>query len=81
MWALVRITRLATWAGPVLFNDTPIWIGFSHMRRADAGSKPFGLTSVFATIPIMRIGFSAPHANDEPWVVRHFSGNGQFAFG
>lgn len=71
---------LATLAGPLLFNYIPIWIGFFRMRRADAGSKLFGLTLVFATIPIMRIVFSALHANDEPWMIRHFFGKSQLAF-
>jgi hypothetical protein len=71
---------LATLAGPVLFNYIPIWLGFFHIRRADPGSKPFGLTLVFATIPIMRIVFSALHANDEPWIVRHFCGTSTVAF-
>jgi hypothetical protein len=71
---------LATLAGPVVFNYIPIWIGFFCMRRADAGSKLFGLTLVFATIPIMRIVFSALHANDEPWVIHHLFGNSHVAF-
>ncbi|MEP6619795.1 MAG: hypothetical protein ABJE47_10780 [bacterium] len=71
---------LATLAGPVLFNYIPIWIGFFHMRRGDVGHKLFGLTLVFATIPIMRIVFSALHANDEPWMVRHFFGRSALAF-
>lgn len=71
---------LATLAGPVLFNYIPIWIGFFHMRRADAGSKLFGMTLVFATIPIMRIVFSVLHANDEPWIVRHLFGDSPLAF-
>jgi hypothetical protein len=71
---------LATLAGPVLFNYIPAWIGFFHMRRADPGSKLFGLTLVFATIPIMRIVFSALHANDEPWIVGHLFGTNPVAF-
>ncbi len=71
---------LATLAGPVLFNYIPMWIGFMRMRRADAGSKLFGLTLVFATIPIMRIVFSVLGANDEPWMIRHLFGDSQLAF-
>jgi hypothetical protein len=71
---------LATLAGPVLFNYIPAWFGFFQMRRADPGSKLFGLTLVFATIPIMRIVFSALHANDEPWIVGHFFGHSPAAF-
>lgn len=71
---------LATLAGPVLFNYLPMWIGYAHMRRADLGSKLFGLTLVFATIPIFRIVFSLLHANDEPWVVRHLFGDSPVAF-
>lgn len=57
-----------------------MWIGFMRMRRADAGSKLFGLTLVFATIPIMRIVFSVLGANDEPWMTRHHFGDSQLAF-
>ena len=71
---------LATLAGPVLFNYLPMWIGYLHMRRADLGSKLFGLTLVFATIPIFRVVFSLLHANDEPWVVRQLFGDNPVAF-
>ncbi len=71
---------LATLAGPLVFNYIPMWIGFFRMRRSDAGSKLFGLTLVFATIPIMRIVFSALHANDEPWMIGHLFGRSQLAF-
>lgn len=71
---------LATLAGPVLFNYLPMWIGFVHMRRADIGSKLFGLTLVFATIPVFRIVFSALRANDEPWMIWHLFGDSQLAF-
>jgi len=75
-----RTSWLATLAGPALFNYLPMWIGFSQMRRSDAGSKLFGLTLVFATIPVFRIVFSALGANDEPWIVRHLFGHNQLAF-
>lgn len=71
---------LATLAGPLVFNYIPMWIGFIHMRRADAGSKLFGLTLVFATIPVMRIVFSLLGANDEPWMIRHLFGDSVVAF-
>jgi uncharacterized protein with PQ loop repeat len=71
---------LATLAGPVLFNYIPMWIGFMRMRRADAGGKLYGLTLVFATIPIMRIVFSVLGANDEPSIIRHFLGHSRPAF-
>ena len=71
---------LATLAGPVLFNYIPMWIGYFRMRRADAGSRLFGLTLVFATIPVMRVVFSMLGANDEPWMVRHLFGPSRFAF-
>lgn len=71
---------LATLVGPVLFNYIPMWIGFLYMRRADAGSRLFGLTLVFATIPIMRMVFSALGANDEPWMIRLHFGDNQLAF-
>jgi hypothetical protein len=71
---------VATLVGPLLLNYLPMWIGFLRMRRPDAGSKLFGLTLVFATIPIFRIVFSALHANDEPWVIRQLFGHSQLAF-
>ena len=71
---------LATLAGPVLFNYLPMCVGFFRMRRPDAGSKLFGLSLVFATIPILRIVFSALHANDEPWIVRLLFGRSAVAF-
>lgn len=71
---------LATLAGPVLFNYIPMWVGFMRMRRADIGSKLYGLTLVFATIPVMRIVFSALGANDEPWIIRHLFGHSRPAF-
>ncbi len=71
---------LATLAGPLLFNYIPMWIGLVRMRRADAGSKLFGLTLVFATIPVFRIVFSALGANDEPWMVRQLFGDSRLAF-
>jgi hypothetical protein len=71
---------LATLAGPALFNYLPMWIGYAHMRRADRGSKLFGVTLVFATIPIFRIVFSLLHANDEPWIVRHLFGDDPVPF-
>jgi hypothetical protein len=71
---------LPTLVGPVLFNYVPMWIGFACMRRADAGSKLFGVTLVFATLPIFRIVFSVLHANDEPWIVRQLFGQSQTAF-
>ena len=71
---------LATLAGPALFNYLPMWIGFFRMRRADPGSKLYGLTLVFAVIPIMRIVFSVLHANDEPWMISHLFGDSPLAF-
>lgn len=71
---------LATLAGPVLFNYLPMWVGFLMMRRPDAGTRLFGLTLVFATIPIMRIVFSLLGANDEPWMVRLLFGDSRIAF-
>jgi hypothetical protein len=71
---------LATLAGPVLFNYLPMWIGVVLMRRPDAGSRLFGVSLVFATIPVMRIVFSLLGANDEPWMVRLHFGDSQFAF-
>ena len=50
------------------------------MRRADAGSKLFGLTLVFATLPIFRIVFSVLGANDEPWMIRYLFGHDAPAF-
>ena len=49
---------LATLAGPILFNDVPMWIGFFLMRKPDPGTKLFGVSLIFSTIPIMRIVFS-----------------------
>lgn len=71
---------LATLVGPVLFNYVPMWVGVWRMRRADPGSKLFGLTLVFAAIPVLRVVFSALGANDEPWVVRHLFGDSRPAF-
>ena len=75
-----RTAWQATLAGPVLFNYVPMWIGYFRMRRPDAGSKLFGLTLVFATIPVFRIVFSMLGANDEPWIARHLFGHNQLAF-
>src|SRR5215217_4624284 len=44
-----------TLVGPLVGNYIPIWIGFARMRRSDTGSKLFGMTLVFATIPLFRI--------------------------
>jgi hypothetical protein len=71
---------LATLTGPVLFNYLPMWIGYWQMRRPDPGAKLFGLTLVFATIPVMRIVFSALGANDEPWIIRLHFGKDPIAF-
>lgn len=71
---------LATLAGPLVFNYIPMWFGLIRMRRPDAGSKLFGLTLVFATIPLFRIVFSAMGANDEPWMVRTLFGDSRLAF-
>jgi hypothetical protein len=57
-----------------------MWIGVARMREQAPGSKLFGVTLVFATIPIMRIVFNVLHANDELWVIRHLFGDSQAAF-
>jgi len=71
---------LPTLVGPLIGNYIPIWIGFARMRRPDVGSKRFGVTLVFATIPVFRIVFSVLGANDEPWMIRQLFGESRVAF-
>lgn len=75
-----EIVWVVTLIAPLLCNYLPMWIGFFLMRRPDETSRLFGLTLVFAAIPIMRIGFSLLGANDEPWVVRYLFGDSRIAF-
>ncbi|GAC1469780.1 MAG: hypothetical protein PVSMB1_18140 [Gemmatimonadaceae bacterium] len=63
-----------------MFNYLPMRIGFLRMRSADVGIKLFGVTMVFATIPLFRIVFSVLRVNDEPWMIRHLFGDSQIAF-
>ena len=69
---------LATLAGPLLFNYLPLWIGFVMMRRANAGTRLFGVSLVFSTVPALRL-FSVLKSGDETWLVYHFFGNGTLA--
>ena len=75
-----RTFWLATLAGPILFNYVPMWIGFFLMRKPDPGTRLFGVSLIFSTIPIMRIVFSLLGANDEPWMVRLHFGYDPLAF-
>ena len=60
---------LATLAGPVLFNYIPMWIGFSKLRRPDAGEKLLGFSLILAAVPVLRIVPNLWWANDESWIV------------
>jgi hypothetical protein len=71
---------IATLVGPLLLNYLPMWLGVRAMRRPDNGSKLFGVSVVFAAIPIMRIGFNLVGANDESWIVHHFFGRARIPF-
>jgi hypothetical protein len=44
------------------------------------GNQRFGVTLVFATIPVFRIVFSVLGANDEPWMIRQLFGESRLAF-
>ena len=65
---------LATLAGPVLFNYLPLWIGFALMRKPDTGTRLFGVSLVFSTVPALRL-LSVLRWGDETEMVHHFFGN------
>jgi hypothetical protein len=71
---------LATLTGPVLFNYIPMWIGYFKLKQPDEGTKLFGFTLIFSSIPVMRIVFNLVGANDEAAIVRMFFGENQLAF-
>ena len=62
---------LATLAGPLLFNYVPLWIGFVLMRKRDAGTRLFGVSLVFSTVPALRL-MSVMKWGDETVLVNHF---------
>ncbi|KQS33194.1 hypothetical protein [Dyadobacter sp. Leaf189] len=70
----------ATLAGPVLFNYIPMWIGYFKLKNGNNREKLFGITLIFATIPIMRIVFNLMGANDESAVLRAFVGDDKLLF-
>lgn len=65
---------LATLAGPVLFNYVPLGIGFALMRKSDAGTRLFGVSLVFSTVPALRL-LSVLKWGDETELVHHFFGS------
>jgi hypothetical protein len=65
---------LATLAGPLLFNYLPLWIGVALMRRAEAGTRLFGVSLVFSTVPALRL-LSVLRWGDETVLVHHFFGD------
>jgi hypothetical protein len=70
---------LATLAGPVLFNYIPMWYGVRRVRQDDLGEKLFGVSLIFATVPILRIAFNLVGANDESAIVRELFGRTEIA--
>lgn len=68
-----RTYWLATLAGPALFNYLPLWIGFALMRKADAGTRLFGVSLVFSTVPALRL-LSVLKWGDETVLVNYFFG-------
>jgi hypothetical protein len=71
---------LATLAGPVLFNYIPIWFGVARLRRAEAGERLFGVSMIFAAVPLLRIVPNLWGANDESWITRELFGRSPIAF-
>ncbi|MDP1859888.1 MAG: hypothetical protein Q8K82_14540 [Gemmatimonadaceae bacterium] len=65
---------LATLVGPLLFNYLPLWIGFALMRKPDAGTRLFGVSLVFSTVPVLRL-LSVLKWGDETVMVNHFFGD------
>lgn len=66
---------LATLAGPLLFNYLPLWIGFALMLKEDAGSRLFGVSLVFSTVPVLRLLSVLVWTGDETVLVHYFFGD------
>ncbi len=66
---------LATLAGPVSCNYLPMWVGVRKTLKASRGEKLFGVSLIFASVPLLRIVPNLYGANDESWIIGQLFGS------